>query len=160
MSGLNKILVIGNVGTDPEMRYTPSGTAVTEFRLAVNRRFNTREGQQQEETEWFTIIAWDRLADQVNQYLTKGRRAFVEGRFHSRTWQGNDGQTRVVNEIVAQQVLFLDRSGSAAWDEEGGPAAASPEGGPAAASPQAQAAPAASEADAAAPANDVEELPW
>ncbi len=157
MSGLNKILVIGNVGTDPEMRYTPSGTAVTEFRLAVNRRFNTRDGQQQEETEWFTIIAWDRLADQVNQYLTKGRRAFVEGRFHSRTWQGNDGQTRVANEIVAQQVLFLDRSGSAAWDEEGGPAAASPQ---AQAAPATPAAPAASEADAAPPANDVEELPW
>ncbi len=151
MSGLNKILVIGNVGTDPEMRYTPSGTAVTEFRLAVNRRFNTRDGQQQEETEWFTIIAWDRLADQVNQYLTKGRRAFVEGRFRSRTWQGNDGQTRVVNEIVAQQVLFLDRSGSAAWDEEGSPSTAPG---------QAQAGAEAPGADAAPPANDVEELPW
>ncbi len=112
MSGLNKIMVIGNVGTDPEMRYTPSGSPVTSFRLATSRRYNTQDGERREETEWFTIVAWSQLAEQVNQYLSKGRRAYVEGRLHSHSYQGNDGQMRFRNEIIAERVLFLDRAGS------------------------------------------------
>ena len=111
MAGLNKILVIGNLGTDPEMRYTPSGTPVTSFRLATNRVYTTAEGERREETEWFTVVAWNQLAEQCNQYLSKGRRVYVEGRLRSRTWTGADGQTRFVNEIVAERVLFLDRLG-------------------------------------------------
>jgi single-strand DNA-binding protein len=108
----NKIIVIGNVGTDPEMRYTPSGVAVTSFRIAVGRSYNSQDGERKQETEWFTVNAWDKLAEQVNQYLVKGRRAFVEGRFQSHSYQGNDGQMRLRNEIVANRVIFLDRPSS------------------------------------------------
>lgn len=107
--GLNKIMVIGNLGTDPEMRYTPNGKGVTTFRLAVNRVYRTNDDEKREETEWFTVVAWDRLAEQCNQYLTKGRRAYVEGRFKSRTWEGKDGQQRVSSEIIAGSVMFLDQ---------------------------------------------------
>lgn len=108
---LNQIMLIGNAGTDPAMRYTPSGQAVSDFRLAVNYRRSGQDGQMQDETEWFTIVCWNRLAEQVNQYLSKGRRAFVQGRFRSRSFVGNDGQTRTVNEVIANRVLFLDRAG-------------------------------------------------
>lgn len=111
MAGLNKIMVIGNVGTDPEMRYTPNGSPVTSFRIATSRSFNGQDGERRQETEWFTVVAWSSLAEQVNQYLSKGQRAFVEGRLHSHTYQGNDGQTRFRNEIIATRVIFLDRAG-------------------------------------------------
>ena len=91
---LNKIMVIGNLGTDPEMRYTPSGSAVTNFSMATNRSYTTSDGERREETEWFRIVAWNQLAEQVNQYLSKGRRAYVEGRLRSSSWEGQDGQTR------------------------------------------------------------------
>jgi single-strand DNA-binding protein len=107
---LNKILVIGNVGTDPEMRYTPNGNPVTSFRLATNRRYTTSEGEQREETEWFTITAWNRLAERCNQYVTKGMKIYAEGRLKSDSWTGNDGQMRFRNEIVANEVRFLDRA--------------------------------------------------
>ena len=107
--GLNKIMVIGNLGTDPEMRYTPSGKPVTTFRLAINRVYRTDDGERREETEWFTVVAWDRLAEQSNQYLAKGRRAYIEGRFRSRKWESQDGQPRSVNEIIANSILFLDQ---------------------------------------------------
>ena len=107
---LNKIMVIGNLGTDPEMRYTPNGNAVTSFRLAASRSYTTSDGERRDDTEWFTIVAWNQLAEQVNQYLSKGRRAYVEGRLRSRSWEGQDGQTRFVNEINANTVLFLDRA--------------------------------------------------
>ena len=106
---LNKMLVIGNVGTDPEMRYTPNGNPVTSFRLATGRTYTTADGEKHDETEWFTVVAWSQLAEQTNQYLTKGKKVYVEGRLKSNTWTGQDGQTRFRNEIVAQRVLFLDR---------------------------------------------------
>ena len=133
MAGLNKIMVIGNVGTDPEMRYTPSGSPVTSFRLATNRRYTTQEGERRDETEWFTIVAWSSLAEQVNQYLAKGRRAYVEGRLHSHSYQGNDGPMRFTNEIIADRVLFLDRAGTGEREEqsdEAGGAAAPAAAGP------------------------------
>ena len=147
---LNKVIMIGNVGTDPEMRYTPSGAAVTDFRLAVSRRYSTRDGEQQEETEWFTVTAWERLADTVNQYVTKGMKVYVEGRLKSRSYQGNDGQMRFSNEINAQTVQFLDRGGTAPWNDESG-------GGNAAPDPQQEATP--NSQDSESP-SDVEELPW
>ena len=109
---LNKMIVIGNVGTDPEMRYTPNGNPVTSFRLATNRRYTTSEGEQRDETEWFTVTAWNRLAEQCNQYVTKGMKIYAEGRLKSDSWTGNDGQTRFRNEIVANEVRFLDRATS------------------------------------------------
>ena len=125
MAGLNKIMVIGNVGTDPEMRYTPNGNAVTSFRLATTRTYTPQDGERRQETEWFTIVAWNQLAEQCNQYLSKGRRAYVEGRLHSREWEGNDGKKRFNNEITADRVMFLDRPGAAeaSGDEAVGEAA-------------------------------------
>jgi len=103
-------MVIGNVGTDPEMRYTPNGAAVTSFRMATSRGYTSADGERHQETEWFTIVAWNQLAELCNQYLAKGRKAYVEGRLHSRSWVGQDGRDRFVNEIVANQVIFLDRT--------------------------------------------------
>ena len=111
MATLNKIMVIGNLGGDPEMRYTPQGTPVTSFSVAVNRYYNDASGERQEETQWFRVSAWRQLAEQCNQYLAKGRKAYVEGRFRGRSWQGADGQTRFSSEIIADRVLFLDRPG-------------------------------------------------
>ena len=110
---MNKVLVIGNLGNDPEMRYTPNGNPVTSFRIATNRRYTTSEGEQREETEWFTVSAWNRLAETCNQYLTKGKKVYVEGRLKSSPWIGNDGEPRSGNEIVANDVRFLDRRGAA-----------------------------------------------
>lgn len=130
MVGLNKIMVIGNVGTDPEMRYTPSGSPVTSFRIATSRSYNAQDGERRQETEWFTVVSWNNLAEQVNQYLSKGRRAYVEGRLHSHSYQGNDGQTRFRNEIIASRVLFLDRpGGNEQMGEELGAGAAASVGG-------------------------------
>ena len=114
--------VIGNVGSDPEMRYTPSGMPVTSFSVATNHRYNTREGERREETEWFRVVAWNRLAEVCNQYVTKGMRVFAEGRLKSDSWVGNDGQTRFRNEIIANTVQFLDRAADrgAARDSFGG----------------------------------------
>ena len=105
---MNKILVIGNLGRDPEMRYTPTGQAVTNFSVATNRKFNTAEGESREETEWFRVSAWGRLAETCNQYLSKGRKVYVEGRLRSHTYETQDGQTRFVNEIFASDVRFID----------------------------------------------------
>ena len=103
------MMVIGNVGTDPEIRYTPNGTPVTSFRIATSRSYTTGGGERKQETEWFSVVAWNQLAEQVNQFLTKGRKAYVEGRLKSHSWEGQDGVTRYRNEIIANQVLFLDR---------------------------------------------------
>lgn len=111
MAGLNKVMLIGNVGKDPEMRYTANGRAVATFSLAVNRNFNTPEGERREETDWFDIVVWERLAEQCSQFLTKGRQAFIEGRLHTRSWEGQDGQKRYKTEVVAQSVLFLGGGG-------------------------------------------------
>ena len=120
MANLNKVMIIGNVGTDPEMRFTPNGNPVTTFRLATSRTFTTSAGERRQETEWFTVVTWSKLAESCNQFLTKGRRAYVEGRLRTRTWQGQDGQKRSRVEIVAERVLFLDRQAVAPLPEEVG----------------------------------------
>mgnify|MGYP001558912092 CR=1 FL=1 len=122
MAALNKIILIGNLGTDPEMRYTPNGNPVTSFRLATTRNYSTAEGERRQETEWFTIVAWNNLAEQCNQYLTKGRQAYVEGRLRTRTWEGRDGQTRFDLEVTANTVLFLDRQQAAPLPGDASPA--------------------------------------
>ena len=104
---MNKMLVIGNLGRDPEMRYTPSGQAVTNFTVATNYKYTTSDGEQREETEWFRISVWGRQAESCNQYLSKGRKVYVEGRLKSRTYETSDGQTRFSNEIFATDVRFL-----------------------------------------------------
>ncbi|MBA7621793.1 Single-stranded DNA-binding protein [subsurface metagenome] len=120
MLTLNKVMIIGNVGTEPEMRFTPNGNPVTSFRVATNRVYTTPEGERRQETEWFTVVAWNRLAENCNQYLTKGQRVYAEGRLHTRTWEGQDGQRRSSSEIVANRVLFLDRQAMAPLPGEGG----------------------------------------
>jgi single-strand DNA-binding protein len=118
MANLNKVMIIGNVGTDPEMRFTPNGNPVTTFRIATSRIFTSSEGERRQETEWFTVVTWNKLAESCNQFLTKGRRAYVEGRLRTRAWEGQDGQKRSRVEIVADRVLFLDRQGTAPLPEE------------------------------------------
>ncbi len=93
------------------MRYTPNGQAVTNFSVATNYKYTTAEGERREETEWFRISAWGRLAETCNQYLGKGRKVYVEGRLKSRTFEGRDGQTRVSLEIFASDVRFIDTPG-------------------------------------------------
>lgn len=131
MAGLNKVMIIGNLGKDPEMRFTPQGKPVTTFSLATTRSFTGPEGERRQETEWFDVVTWDRLAETCNQYLAKGRRAYVEGRLHTRSWEGQDGQRRTRMEIVANTVLFLDRAPLAAAEE----GAAAPAGDEVAAAP-------------------------
>jgi single-strand DNA-binding protein len=114
MANLNKVMIIGNVGTDPEMRFTPNGNPVTSFRVATSRFFTNPEGERKQETEWFTVTAWNKLAESCNQYLTKGKRAYIEGRLRTRVWEGQDGQKRTQVEIVAERVLFLDRQAAVA----------------------------------------------
>jgi len=113
MVSLNKIILIGNVGTDPEMRFTPSGNPVTSFRLATNRVYTTADGERRQETEWFTVVTWRKQAETCNQFLTKGQRVYVEGSLRTRTWEGRDGQRRVTAEVIASRVLFLDRQAAA-----------------------------------------------
>jgi len=114
MASLNKVMLIGNVGTDPEMRFTPNGNPVTSFRIATNRVYTASDGERRKETEWFTIVAWQKLAESCNQSLTKGQRVYVEGRLRTSTWEGQDGQKRSRVEVVADRVLFLDRQAMAA----------------------------------------------
>lgn len=105
---LSKISIIGNLGSDPELRYLPSGDAVTSFSVAVNRRFRTRDGEMQEETDWFRVSAWRQLAEITNQYLTKGQLVFVEGRFSSRKWTTPDGEERTSLDVSANEVVFMN----------------------------------------------------
>jgi len=118
MLSLNKVMIIGNIGSDPEMRFTPNGNPVTSFRVATNRVYNTPEGERRQETEWFSVVAWNRLAEQCNQYLTKGRLVYAEGRLHTHTWEGQDGQKRSRAEVVANRVVFLDKREAAPLPEE------------------------------------------
>jgi single-strand DNA-binding protein len=119
MLTLNKVMIIGNVGTDPEMRFTPNGNPVTSFRVATNWVYTTPEGERKQETEWFTVVAWNRLAENCNQFLTKGQRVYAEGRLRTRTWEGQDGQRRSRSEVIANRVLFLDRQAVAPLPVEG-----------------------------------------
>jgi single-strand DNA-binding protein len=108
MAGLCKATIIGNLGGDPEMRYTPAGRAFTTFNVACNRTYTTPEGERREETEWFRVTAWSRLAELCNQFLSKGRRVYIEGRLSSRSWEGADGQKRFSLEIAANEMGLLD----------------------------------------------------
>lgn len=107
---LNKAMIIGNLGRDPEMRYTPNGQAVTQFTVAVNRNFRGPDGNWQEETEWFRVVAWGPLAERTAEYLRKGRKVYVEGRIQTRQWEDKDGQKRYTTELVANTVTALDRA--------------------------------------------------
>ncbi len=118
MPSLNKVIIIGNVGSEPEMRFTPNGKPVTSFTVATNWLFTTPEGERKQETEWFNIVAWNRLAEQCNQFLAKGRLVYAEGRLRTRSWEGQDGQQHSKMEVIANRVVFLDKRGVAALPED------------------------------------------
>lgn len=105
-------MVIGNLGADPEMRYTANGSAVTEFRVATSRRYTDSSGERKEETEWFRVITWNRLAELCAQYLAKGRLVYVEGRLQTRSWDDQEGTKRYTTELVASEVKFLSDGGN------------------------------------------------
>ncbi len=108
---LNKVMLTGRLGADPEMRYTPAGNAVTNFRLATNRVTSSGpDGERKEETEWTTIVAWSKLAQVCAEYLHKGDRVYIEGRKQSRSFDGQDGQRRTVTEVIASDLIMLDSS--------------------------------------------------
>jgi single-strand DNA-binding protein len=105
--GLNKVMVIGNLGRDPEMRYTPSGRPVTTFSIATSRTWNTSEGEKRVETEWFNVVAWSSLAEICKQYLTKGQQVYIEGRLQTRHWDDAEGNKHTSVEIVASEMIML-----------------------------------------------------
>jgi single-strand DNA-binding protein len=105
---LNKAMIIGNLGRDPEMRYTPNGQAVTQFTVAVNRNYKDASGEWKEETEWFRVVAWGPLAERTAEHLRKGRKVYVEGRLQTRSWEDKDGQKRYTTELVANTVTAVD----------------------------------------------------
>ncbi len=109
--GLNKVMIIGNLGRDPEMRYTPSGKPVTSFSVAVSRSWVKPEGERTETTDWFNVVAWGRLAEICSQYLTKGSMVYVEGRLETRSWEAENGQKHFRTEVVASDVNILDKRG-------------------------------------------------
>jgi len=104
---VHKIIVIGHLGRDPEMRYTPEGEAVVNFSVASSRKYKTSSGEQREETEWFNCSAWGKLADICNEYLTKGKQVYVEGRLKTRTYQAQNGETRFSIDVTCQEIQFL-----------------------------------------------------
>lgn len=106
---LNRVQLIGNLTRDPELRYTPNGTAVCSFSIATNRTWKTEAGEKREETEFHRIVAWNKLAELCSQFLTKGRKVYVEGRLTTRSWTGQDGNQRTTTEIVIQDMILLDR---------------------------------------------------
>jgi single-strand DNA-binding protein len=106
--GLNKVLIIGRVGRDPDMRYTPSGRPVTTFSVGTNRSWSTADGEKHTETEWFNVVAWSNLAEICKQYLTKDRLVYIEGRLQTRHWEDQDGNRHSATEIVANEMIMLD----------------------------------------------------
>ncbi len=109
--GLNKVMIIGQVGHDPDMRYTPSGKPVTSFSVTVTRTWVTAEGERREATEWFNVVAWGNLAEICNQYLRKGRRVYIEGHLQTRSWEDQGNQKHFRTELVANEMIMLDGTG-------------------------------------------------
>lgn len=115
---LNKAMIIGNLGTDPEVRTIPSGTRVATLSVATSRRWTSRSGGQEEKTEWHRIVCWDRLAEICERYLKKGDRVYVEGRIEYRQWEGQDGQTRYTTEIRAREMIMLGAGGDGGFERD------------------------------------------
>jgi len=105
--GLNKVMIIGHVGRDPDLRFTPSGRSVTTFSVATNRSWTSADGERHTETEWFTVVAWGGLAEICKQYLAKGTQVYVEGRLRSRKWEDAEGVKHTGIEIIAQEMMIL-----------------------------------------------------
>lgn len=115
--GVNKVILIGNLGQDPELRYTGSGTAVCNMRIATNESFKDASGEWVEKTEWHSVVAWSRLAEICGEYLTKGSQVYIEGSLQTRSWDDRDGNTRYTTEIKAREMQIL--SGRGGGDDSG-----------------------------------------
>ncbi len=125
---VNKVILIGNLGADPEVRYTANGTAVANFNIATSEQWNDKQGERQERTEWHRIVVWSKLAELCAEYLGKGRKVYVEGRMQTRQWEDREGNKRYTTEVVAQNVTFLDsKSGGHEHTPQGDPQS---QGGP------------------------------
>jgi single-strand DNA-binding protein len=107
MAGVNKVILIGNLGKDPELRYTPGNQAVASFSLATTERWRDRDGNPQDRTEWHNIVVWGRQAEIAKEYLSKGRQVYIEGRIQTRSWEDKDGNKRYTTEVIAQRLNFL-----------------------------------------------------
>jgi len=118
--GLNKVMIIGNLGKDPEMKYNQDGKPITTFSVAVSRTWKTPDGQQSEETEWFRVVAWERLAETCNEYLRKGSKVYIEGRLKTRKWTAPDGQERQIVEVIASDMQMLDSRQQGGYGDDGG----------------------------------------
>jgi len=110
---VNKVILVGRLGQDPELKYTPSGSAVCNFSLATSESWNDKSGQKQERTEWHRVVVWSKLAELCNQYLAKGRQAYVEGRLQTRSWDDKTGNKRYTTEVLASTIQFLGGRGDA-----------------------------------------------
>lgn len=119
---LNKVMLIGRLGADPEMSYTPSNQAVTKLRLATNEVWKDKEGNQQERTEWHNVVLWQKQAEIANEYLKKGNRVYIEGRLQTRSWEDKDGIKRYWTEVVAQSLEFLESRDSGGGSSQSAPA--------------------------------------
>ena len=108
---LNKVMIIGRLGKDPEMRYTPGGSPVTTFSVAAGRQWKDSSGDVREETEWFNVVTWNKLAEICNEHLHKASRVYIEGRLQTRQWQDQEGQTRYRTEVIASDMIMLDGRG-------------------------------------------------
>jgi single-strand DNA-binding protein len=116
MASLNKAMIIGNLGKDPEIRATPSGQSVATFSVATSEKFKNKSGELEERTEWHNIVLWGKLAEIAGQYLTKGKSVFIEGRIQTRKWEGKDGHDRYTTEIVGDKMQMLGGKGDKASD--------------------------------------------
>ena len=116
MSGVNKVILVGHLGADPTLRHTQSGTPVGQFNLATTERYNDRNGERQERTEWHRVVVWAKLAEICNQYLKKGKQVYIEGRLQTRQWEDQSGNKRYTTEVVANQMVMLGRAGDVATD--------------------------------------------
>jgi single-strand DNA-binding protein len=120
MGSVNKVILVGNLGRDAEMRFTPGGQPVATFSLATTEQWNDREGQRQEKTEWHRIVLWGKQAESLQQYLVKGKQIFVEGRLQTREWQDKDGNKRSTTEIKADRITLLGSGGAGGGGRTGG----------------------------------------
>ncbi len=132
MASVNKVILVGNLGRDPELRYIPSGQAVANFTLATNERWRDKDGNNQERTEWHRIVVWGKSAENCAQYLQKGRSVYVEGRLQTREWEDKDGNKRNTTEVIAQTVQFLGGRGGETGGDFSPPGAGSGGGEPSA----------------------------
>jgi single-strand DNA-binding protein len=126
VGSVNKVILIGNLGKDPEVRHTTSGAAVANFSIATNEAWNNREGQREERTEWHRVVAFGKLAEICGQYLKRGKQVYIEGRLQTRSWDDRDGNKRYTTEIVAATMTMLGRAGEGPSDSYAPPIAEDP----------------------------------